>query len=101
MVPKSSPPNRSEFHINAHGYELGRDADYYTKFHESIKTPGYRYGFDPKLNANPERANFNGMALRVMRSPQFVKQLPQWDGKELVVYGDSQGGTSDDLGDRA
>lgn len=32
------------------------------------------------------------MALRVMRSLQFVKTLPQWDGKNLRANGGSQGG---------
>ena len=31
-------------------------------------------------------------ALRVMRSLQFVKSLPQWDGKNLQANGGSQGG---------
>lgn len=32
------------------------------------------------------------MAMRVMRSLEFVRTLPQWDGKTLIVAGGSQGG---------
>lgn len=32
------------------------------------------------------------MALRVMRSLEFVKTLPQWDGRTLIANGGSQGG---------
>ena len=92
FAPKGGPGNRIDFHINAHGYELGRDADYYREFGESIKSNGQGYAFDPKQNPDPETAYFNGMALRVMRALQFVKQLPQWNGKELVAAGGSQGG---------
>ena len=92
QAPKSGPDNRIDFYINAHGYDLGRDADYYREFGESIKSNGHGYAFDPRQNADPETAYFNGMALRVMRALQFLKQLPQWNGKELVASGGSQGG---------
>lgn len=91
-APNGGAKNRIDFHINAHGYELGRDAAYYIEFGKSIKSNGNGYAFDPKQNADPETAYFNGMALRVMRALQFVKQLPQWNGKELVASGGSQGG---------
>lgn len=32
------------------------------------------------------------MVLRLMRSLEFLKSLPQWDGKNLKVSGGSQGG---------
>lgn len=33
-----------------------------------------------------------GMILRVVRTLQFVKQQPEWDGKVLFLHGESQGG---------
>ncbi len=86
--------NESEivFSINAHGYELGHDSAFFRKLWEEIKSNGQLYAFDPVQNSNPETAYFNGMALRVMRALQFVKSLPQWDGKRLSVAGESQGG---------
>jgi len=84
--------NEIEFYVNAHGYDLGKDDAYYQKFAQSIRSNGQIYAFDPKQNSDPEKAYFNGMALRLIRSLQFVKQLPQWDGKNLIACGGSQGG---------
>ena len=58
----------------------------------ALKSNGYSYAFDPAQNQNPETAYFNGMALRVLRALQFVKSLPEWDGKTLEARGGSQGG---------
>jgi cephalosporin-C deacetylase-like acetyl esterase len=91
-APGSGPGNRIHFNMNAHGYDLGKDAEYYKGFFADIKSNGQIYAFDPKQNADPETAYFNGMALRVMRSLQFLKSLPQWNGKDLSVSGGSQGG---------
>ncbi len=84
--------NEIQFQINAHGFELGKDDAFYKAFGESIKSNGQGYAFDPKQNANAEEAYFNHMALRLMRSLEFVKQLPQWNGKSLIAQGGSQGG---------
>lgn len=87
-------PNKDkiEFFVNAHGFDLGKDDAYYKEFANSIKSNGKGYALDPKQNSDPEKAYFNGMALRLMRSLEFVKTLPQWDGKNLIVSGGSQGG---------
>ncbi len=90
--PNGGSQSEVQFHVNAHGFELGQPDDYYKQFAESIKSNGTSYAFDKKQNSNPEEAYFNGMALRLMRSLQFVKQLPQWDGKTLIASGGSQGG---------
>ncbi len=84
--------DRIEFSVNAHGYELGRDKAYYRLFFESIRSNGKNYAFDPQQNGDPEKSYFNGMALRVMRSLEFVRTLPQWNGRDLTVSGGSQGG---------
>ncbi len=76
------------FKINAHGYELGQEAAYYKKFF--AERPNY--AMIPKENADPKTAYFYGMALRVMRAFDFVKTLPEWDGKSLIAQGGSQGG---------
>ena len=91
-APGGGPNNKIHLIINAHGYELGRDAAYYKEFYNSIKSNGKSYALDPEQNSDPENAYFNGMALRVMRALQFLKALPQWDGKNLSVVGGSQGG---------
>ncbi len=76
------------FKINAHGYDLGQDKAYYKKFF--AERPNY--AFNAKENDKPETSYFYGMALRVMRAFDFVKTLPQWDGKTLIAQGGSQGG---------
>ena len=50
------------------------------------------YAFNNEENQNPETAYFYGMALRCLRSLQFLKQHPLYDGTNLIVRGGSQGG---------
>ncbi len=90
--PTGGPSDQIYFNVNAHGYDLGQNKDYYDKFFEAIKSNGQGYAFDKIQNADPEKAYFRDMALRVMRALQFVKTLPQWDGKNLYASGGSQGG---------
>ena len=78
--------------INAHGYELDRENEYYKEFEKGIRTPQYGYAFSPEENAKPETAYFCAMAHRVMRALEYVKTLPEWNGKDLVAEGGSQGG---------
>lgn len=76
------------FDINAHGIDNGKDDEFYKSLSDGeLKS----YGF--KGNENPENSYFLGMFLRVMRALEFVKAQPEWDGKNLVVNGGSQGGT--------
>ena len=62
--------------MNAHGFKLNQPKEYYVNFTNEIKSNGQIYAFDPKQNSNPETAYFNGMAMRVMRSLEFLKSLP-------------------------
>ena len=78
--------------INAHGYDLGMDKAYYDAFGDSIKSSKYSYAFSPDENARPETAYFRFMAFRVMRALEYVKSLPEWNGKDLIAEGGSQGG---------
>ena len=91
-APKDGPADRITFNVNAHGYELGRDKAYYDAFFDGIRTKDYAYAFSPVQNDTPEGAYFCGMALRVMRSLEYVKTLPEWDGRNLTAQGGSQGG---------
>lgn len=78
--------------INAHGYELGKDKAYYDVFGDSIKSSKYTYAFSPDENARPETAYFRFMAFRVMRALEYMKTRPEWNGKDLIAEGGSQGG---------
>lgn len=73
--------------INAHGIENGEAAEFYAKLANN-ELKGY-----PHFNKNdPQKFYFRGMYMRVMRSLDYVKSLPEWDGKNLIVTGGSQGG---------
>ena len=80
------------FEINAHGYELDREPEYYKEFEKGIRTEKYTYAFSPEENANPDTAYFHGMVFRVLRALQYLKTLPEWNGKDLIAEGGSQGG---------
>jgi cephalosporin-C deacetylase-like acetyl esterase len=75
--------------INPYGIENGREPEYY----ERLKKGELKgYGFNRAENALPETCGFNGMILRVMRALDYVKTRPEWNGKDLIVSGGSQGG---------
>ncbi len=79
------------FHINAHGYDLMKDKKYYEDFAKKINGK-IGYGLDDDENTKPETAYFRYMAHRVVRAFDFVKTLPEWNGRDLKARGGSQGG---------
>jgi len=91
-IPENLYKNAFLFAINAHGFELDKDPKYYSDFSKSLVVDGKGYLLSAKQLADPETSYLNGMALRVLRSLEFVKQLPEWNGKDLIVAGGSQGG---------
>jgi len=91
-IPTWGRSNQINFFLNAHGQKLGQNDEYYKKFFASIRTPKYNYAFDPEQNKNPETCFFNGMVLRVLRALEYLKSLPEWNGKTLTAIGGSQGG---------
>ena len=91
-IPGGVPQGKISLFVNAHGQKLGETKEYYDKFFESIRTPKYTYAFNPEENKDPETAFFNGMALRNLRAMEYAKTLPEWNGKDLIVRGGSQGG---------
>ena len=89
--PKKVPTNALHLIVSAHGFELGREPDYYRDFRKSVCRNGYGHAFDPEENAKPETCYFGGMAWRVMRGIEYVKSRPEWNGKDLTLTGGSQG----------
>lgn len=87
-IPKIYGPKNGKIalRINAHGTPLQKSNEFYNKFFAPLK------GYALKDGADPETCYFNGMVMRVLRSLQYAKTLPEWDGKNLVVNGTSQGG---------
>ena len=80
------------FNFSPHGYELGREPEYYDEFFRSICSGGRTFGVDEKQNADPENSYFSGYTYRIMRALEWLKTLPEWDGKNLIVAGGSMGG---------
>jgi cephalosporin-C deacetylase-like acetyl esterase len=92
-VHKHNPPGYPRdgaivLNINAHGMELGREDAYYEQLKKDLK--GYCFKNDE--NKDAKKTYYYGMSLRVMRALQYVKSLPEWNGKELQSNGGSQGG---------
>ena len=79
--------NAIVFNINAHGLPNGKSPAYYKKLGATtLKT--YRVAdLDDR-----DKVYFVGMFMRVMRALDYVKSLPEWDGKTLIAMGGSQGG---------
>lgn len=77
------------FAVNAHGVPTGKTPEFYRALEKGKLR---RYGFDPKENSNPETCYFRDMILRAIRALDYVRTLPEWDGKHLSVSGGSQGG---------
>lgn len=82
--------------INAHGIENGKPAAFYDDLRKN-----YYYKtldqFRPVRYAHWNKHDrdlyyFKGMYMRLMRALEYVKSLPEWDGKNLIVVGGSQGG---------
>ena len=94
-TPSSARDDEIVLNINAHGLKLrefgATEAD--TKaLRWEIRSHDMTYAFDPKQNADPEVAYFNGMVLRVKRALQYLKTVKGWNGKDLIASGGSQGG---------
>ena len=94
-APRNPDSDAIGLKINAHGFllrEFGGTDEYYKTYSARISSNGYTYAFDPKQNSNPETSYFRGMILRMIRAIQYTKSLPEWNGKDIEVSGNSQGG---------
>ena len=76
------------FDVNAHGIRNGMDKAFYRKLNQS--PPAGRDIFSG-LESREENY-FKNMFLRTVRAVEFVKSLPEWNGRTLIVAGRSQGG---------
>jgi len=90
--PSDGDGTRIVFVFSPHGYELGREPEYYDEFFRSICSGGRTFGFDDKQNEDPENTYFSGYTYRIMRALEWLKTLPEWDGRNLEVAGGSMGG---------
>ncbi len=75
------------FDLNAHGMLNGQPDEYYNKLEA-----GELKDYSVSGLENRENFYFRGMYLRLMRTIEFLTRQPEWDGKRILVIGESQGG---------
>jgi cephalosporin-C deacetylase len=73
--------------INAHGLPNGMSPKFYQEVYE-----GPLRDYQLQGRENRQKAYFLGMFLRVVRTLDFLAKQPEWDGRNLIVMGGSQGG---------
>jgi cephalosporin-C deacetylase len=75
------------FDLNAHGMLNGQPEEYYDQLEK-----GELKGYWMQGITNREDYYFRGMYLRLMRTIEYLARQPEWDGKRIIVIGESQGG---------
>lgn len=75
------------FDLNAHGMLNGQAQEYYDDLQEGELKNYWEIGAD-----NREENYFRDMYLRLQRTLDFLCAQPDWDGKRIIVIGESQGG---------
>jgi dienelactone hydrolase len=73
--------------INAHGLPNGKPAEFYKALADG-ELKDYRI----RGAGDRETVYFLGMFLRLVRAIDFLAAQPEWNGRDLIVYGSSQGG---------
>ena len=74
--------------FNAHGFENDKpDSELEKIYGKELSW----YGFDAAQNASNQTTYFRNMMIRNLIGLKFVKTLPEWNGKEILATGGSQG----------
>ena len=73
--------------LNAHGMLNGQPAEYYAALEE-----GELKNYATQGLKHRDSIYFKGMYLRLLRAIEFLTAQPEWDGRRLLVIGESQGG---------
>ena len=73
--------------LNAHGMLNRQDDDYYKMLEN-----GLLHNYFEHNAADRETYYFKGMYLRLMRAIEYMTRQPEWDGRRILVVGESQGG---------
>lgn len=75
------------FDLNAHGMLNGQPEQYYKDLANG-ELKNY-----PQIGVEDRNTTyFRGMYLRLLRTIDYVTSFPEWDGKRILVIGESQGG---------
>ncbi|HAQ18002.1 MAG TPA: hypothetical protein DCR40_02065 [Prolixibacteraceae bacterium] len=75
------------FDLNAHGMLNGQPEEYYSNLETGELKDYSVQGLEDR-----EQFYFRGMYLRLLRTIEFLTRQPEWDGKRIIVIGESQGG---------
>jgi cephalosporin-C deacetylase-like acetyl esterase len=75
------------FDLNAHGMLNGQPESYYADLEAGELRNYYLQGVTSR-----DGFYFRGMYLRLLRTIDFLTRQPEWDGKRILVIGESQGG---------
>ncbi len=73
--------------INAHGMLNGQSDDFYRMLEGGQLRNYYEHNA-----ADRETYYFRGMYLRLLRAIEYMTRQPEWDGRRILVIGESQGG---------
>ena len=74
------------FDINAHGMKNDQPQEYYDNLHNTVL-----HNYLNRPIENREDYYFRAMYLRVQRLLDWMCDLPEWDGKRVLIVGGSQG----------
>ncbi len=75
------------FDLNAHGMLVAQPEAYYKDLEKNELYNYSQTGLEDRATVY-----FHGMYLRLMRTLDYLTQQPEWDGKRILVIGESQGG---------
>ncbi|MCX6239884.1 MAG: acetylxylan esterase [Bacteroidia bacterium] len=75
------------FDLNAHGMLDDQPEEYYVNLENGELKDYYHQGLESKKDFY-----FRGMYDRLIRTLDFLASQPEWDGKRILVIGESQGG---------
>jgi cephalosporin-C deacetylase len=75
------------FDLNAHGMLNDQPEGYYTDLENGELKTYWLQGI-----TNKDDVYFRGMYLRLLRAIDFLTRQPEWDGRRILVIGESQGG---------
>ena len=86
MLWKAKRLQRILFDINAHGIDNLKDNAYYAAQRKKFRNYSY-WGIESR-----DSIYFKNMILRAVQGLRFIKTISQWDKRNLIVSGVSQGG---------
>ncbi len=82
-------PDYITFSVNAHSIENNMPREYYDDLLNNVYK---KYGLEDERNNDREKAYFLQMIMRDVQAVKFIMKSDYWNGKDIDVFGMSQGG---------